>query len=86
MNLYIIMPNHYETLGVTKDATDKEIKQAYRALSMKYHPDKTSELDANEKMQQINEAYSVLGDQEQRQHYNMELEHPNQGFPPGFPH
>lgn len=78
------MPNHYETLGVSRDATDKEIKQAYRALSMKYHPDKATADDSNEKMQQINEAYSVLSDNEQRQQYNMELDHPQgQGFPFG---
>ena len=34
------MPTHYETLGISKDATEKEIKQAFRAMSMKYHPDK----------------------------------------------
>ena len=89
-NLYYIMPNHYETLGVSKDATDKEIKQAYRALSMKYHPDKVKAEDleeANVKMREINEAYSVIGDAESRQQYNAELDNPflGQGFPPGFP-
>lgn len=88
--LYYIMPNHYETLGVSKDATDKEIKQAYRALSMKYHPDKVKAEDleeANVKMREINEAYSVIGDAESRQQYNAELDNPflGQGFPPGFP-
>jgi DnaJ-class molecular chaperone len=78
------MPTHYETLGVSRDATDKEIKQAYRALSMKYHPDKASADDSNEKMQQINEAYAVLSDSEQRQQYNMELDHP-QGHNPFGP-
>lgn len=81
------MPNHYEILGVSREATDKEIKQAYRALSMKYHPDKTDSSDAHNMMQQINEAYSILSDAEQRQRYNMELDHPpSQGFPPGFFH
>jgi DnaJ-class molecular chaperone len=70
------MSNHYETLGVAKDATNKEIKQAYRALSMKYHPDRVGTDDAIDKMKQVNEAYSVLGDPEQRQHYNMELDNP----------
>jgi DnaJ-class molecular chaperone len=84
------MQNHYDILGVSREATDKEIKQAYRALSMKYHPDKTDSSDAHIMMQQINEAYSVLGDAEQRQRYNMELDHPHgfpgpgHGFPPGF--
>lgn len=81
------MPNHYDILGVSREATDKEIKQAYRALSMKYHPDKTDSSDAHDKMQQINEAYSILSDSEQRQRYNMELDHPQgHGFPgQGFP-
>lgn len=90
LSIYYIMPNHYETLGVSKDATDKEIKQAYRALSMKYHPDKVKAEDleeANVKMREINEAYSVIGDAESRQQYNAELDNPflGQGFPPGFP-
>ncbi len=93
------MPNHYDILGVSREATDKEIKQAYRALSMKYHPDKTDSSDAHIMMQQINEAYSILSDAEQRQRYNMELDHPQgqgfpgqghgfpgHGFPPGFFH
>ncbi len=87
------MSNHYETLGISKDATEKEIKQAYRALSMKYHPDKTSAEDAVDKMKQINEAYSVLSDPEQRQQYDNPSPNqgfhgqgfPGQGFPPGFP-
>ncbi len=89
------MPNHYETLGVSKDATDKEIKQAYRALSMKYHPDKVKAEDldeANVKMREINEAYSVIGDADSRQEYDNPFfgqghgqGFPGQGFPPGFP-
>ena len=90
LSIYYIMPNHYETPGVSKDATDKEIKQAYRALSMKYHPGKVKAEDleeANVKTREINEAYSVIGDAESRQQYNAELDNPflGQGFPPGFP-
>ena len=54
------MPNHYETLGVANDASEKEIKQAFRALSMKFHPDKVKsktpeeQEEANRKMQEIN--------------------------------
>lgn len=91
------MSNHYETLGISKDATEKEIKQAYRALSMKYHPDKTSAEDAVDKMKQINEAYSVLSDPEQRQQYDNPIHqapfghgqspfgHGQGPFGPGFP-
>jgi DnaJ-class molecular chaperone len=72
------MPNHYETLGVPKTATEKEIKQAFRALSMKFHPDKVKsksqeeQNEANHKMQEINSANEVLSDPQQRQMYDME--------------
>jgi DnaJ-class molecular chaperone len=86
------MPTHYETLGVSKDATEKEIKQAFRAMSMKYHPDKVQSKspeeqdEANRKMQEINSANDVLSDPQQRQQYDIELQGgPAQGFPPGFP-
>ena len=88
-NSYIIMPNHYETLGVSKDATEKEIKQAFRALSMKFHPDKVKsrsveeQEEANSKMQEINSANEVLSDEQQRQMYDMELN--GQGNPFGGP-
>jgi DnaJ-class molecular chaperone len=71
---------HYETLGLSREATEKEIKQAYRGLSMKYHPDKIRSSDvaeqeqANSKMQEINEAYETLSDDGKRQMYNMELD------------
>ena len=45
------MPTHYETLGISKDATEKEIKQSFRSLSMKYHPDKV--LDKSKEEQDI---------------------------------
>ena len=83
------MPTHYETLGVSKDASEKEIKQAFRALSMKYHPDKVKsktaeeQKEANEKMQEINSANDVLSDQQQRQMYDMELEGGGGPFGPG---
>jgi DnaJ-class molecular chaperone len=86
-NSYIIMPNHYETLGVSKDASEKEIKQAFRALSMKFHPDKVKsktaeeQEEANRKMQEINSANEVLSDEQQRQMYDMELN--GQGGPFG---
>ena len=77
-NNYIIMPNHYDTLGIPKTATEKEIKQAFRALSMKFHPDKVKsktpeeQEEANRKMQEINSANEVLSDPQQKQMYDME--------------
>ena len=86
------MSTHYETLGVSKEATEKEIKQAFRAMSMKYHPDKVQgksaeeQDEANRRMQEINSANDILSDAQQRQQYDMELQGvPRQGFPPGFP-
>lgn len=58
------MKDPYEVLGVSRSATEEEIKTAYRALAKKYHPDKYAGSDladlANEKMQEINEAYDTL--------------------------
>jgi DnaJ-class molecular chaperone len=64
---------HYKTLGIDNKCSDNEIKQAYRALSFKYHPDRNKEADASEKMQQINEAYEILSDKQRRKQYDMEL-------------
>jgi curved DNA-binding protein len=63
----------YETLGVSRTASDADIKKAYRRLAMKYHPDRNpgKEKEATEKFKEINEAYSVLGDAEKRQRYDQ---------------
>ena len=47
-------PTHYETLGVSKDASESEIKKAYRSLSLQYHPDRNPSKDAKEKFAEIN--------------------------------
>ena len=59
---------HYETLGVNSNATQDEIKKAYRKLSLKYHPDKSGD---SKKFQEINEAYQVVGDVNERKKYDM---------------
>ena len=74
------MPNHYEVLGVSKDAKETEIKKAYRSLSLKYHPDRNSSEEAITKIQEINEAYEILSDESKRNHYDME----QAGGIPGF--
>jgi DnaJ family protein B protein 4 len=72
--IFIKMTNHYETLGLSKDATDSDIKKAYRKLSLQYHPDRNSSEEAITKMHAINGAYEVLSDSEKRNQYNHELE------------
>lgn len=64
--------DYYEILGVSRDATDEEIKKAYRRLALKYHPDRNpGDKEAEEKFKEINEAYAVLSDKEKRRHYDM---------------
>ena len=63
--------DYYATLGVTKTATEKEIKQAFRKLARKHHPDvNPGDKAAESKFKEINEAYEVLGDPEKRKKYD----------------
>jgi curved DNA-binding protein len=63
--------DYYSTLGVAKTATGKEIKQAYRKLARKHHPDvNPGDNSAESKFKEINEAYEVLGDPEKRKKYD----------------
>jgi curved DNA-binding protein len=63
--------DYYATLGVTKTSTDKEIKQAYRKLARKHHPDvNPGDKAAESKFKELNEAYEVLGDPEKRKKYD----------------
>ncbi|MEM0123090.1 MAG: molecular chaperone DnaJ [Conexivisphaerales archaeon] len=63
--------DYYEILGVSKSASQEEIKNAYRKLALKYHPDVNKSRDAEEKFKEITEAYAVLSDQEKRKKYDM---------------
>jgi curved DNA-binding protein len=64
--------DYYQTLGVSKKASEKEIKKAYRKLAQKYHPDKNpGDKTSEEKFKDINEAYEVLSDAEKRSKYDQ---------------
>ena len=70
--------NYYDILGVEKDATETEIKRAYRALSLIYHPDRNADQDEETrtektaKFKDISSAYETLKDGELRKRYDME--------------
>ena len=68
------MTNFYETLGLTKEASEQEIKKAYRKLSLQFHPDRNPDPSATEKYKEINEAYEILSDDQKKQQYDMELQ------------
>ena len=62
--------DYYEVLGIGKNATDEEIKRAFRKLAMQYHPDRNHEDGAEEKFKEVNEAYEALSDPEKRTAYD----------------
>ncbi|HXG64425.1 MAG TPA: DnaJ domain-containing protein, partial [Blastocatellia bacterium] len=64
------MTDLYRTLGVSRNATDAEIKSAYRKLARKYHPDVSGSPDANIRFARISEAYYILGDKKRRAAYD----------------
>ena len=76
--------NLYDVLGVSKDASESEIKSAYRKLARKYHPDlNKDDKNAAEKFKEVSGAYDILGDKEKRQKYdNNEID--AEGKPTGF--
>jgi DnaJ-class molecular chaperone len=87
--------DYYQTLGVTKSASDKEIKQAYRKLARKHHPDvNPGDKSAESRFKEINEAYEVLGDADKRKKYDElganwrmyeQAQQQGQGWPAGSP-
>lgn len=63
--------DYYEVLGVSKDASDADIKSAFRKLAKKYHPDICKEPDAEAKFKEVQEAYAVLSDSAKRKQYDQ---------------
>lgn len=64
--------DYYEVLGVSKDASEQEIKKAYRKMAMKFHPDKNQgDNESEEKFKEVNEAYEVLSDAQKRRTYDQ---------------
>lgn len=80
--------DYYEILGVKKDASDDELKKAYRTLARKYHPDvNPDDKQAEAKFKEISEAYAVLSDKEKREEYDRlgtEFKFEGVPFPGGF--
>ena len=62
--------DYYEVLGIARDATDEEIKRAYRKLAFKYHPDHNHDAGAADKFKEVNEAYEALSNPEKRSAYD----------------
>ncbi|MFQ5492943.1 MAG: molecular chaperone DnaJ [Candidatus Dojkabacteria bacterium] len=72
--------DYYEVLGVSKTATKKQIKSAFRKLAKKFHPDRNKETDAEEKFKEVQEAYEVLSDDQKRKAYDQFGHAGTQGF------
>ncbi|MBC2580534.1 DnaJ domain-containing protein [Clostridium sp. DJ247] len=74
------MKNYYEVLAVGRDASQEEIKKAFRRLARKYHPDVNSgNKDAEEKFKEVNEAYNTLNNDSLRKEYDLKIDNIKKG-------
>src|SRR6202167_105738 len=71
--------DYYKVMGVARDATEAQIKQAYRKLARKYHPDVSKEKDAEARFKEVGEAYEVLKSAEKRAAYDQLGQGPRPG-------
>lgn len=70
------MDKYYDILGVSKEATDEEIKKAFKKKAKEFHPDVNKSADAEEKFKEVNNAYQILSnDERRREHENKSKEH-----------
>jgi len=84
--------DYYSTLGLTIEASTRDIKTAYRKLAMQHHPDRNrGNPESEERLKEINEAYQILGDEDKRRQYNLQHRQPfeshvfyNEGMDKGF--
>jgi DnaJ-class molecular chaperone len=67
-----MLPDYYKVLALDSTSTKEDIKKRYRELAKKYHPDVNKSIDATAKMQEIQEAYYILNDDEARTRYNFQ--------------
>lgn len=75
---------HYDTLEVSPKASQTEIKYAYRRLAKKFHPDSNQAIANHDRIAAINAAYEILGDPQQRQSYDRELQYQTRGYYVGY--
>ncbi len=79
--------DYYEILGVSKDATSRDIQKAFQQKARKLHPDVNKEPDAEEKFKEVSEAYAVLSDEQKRARYDaMRSGNPFAGAPSAAPY
>ena len=63
--------DYYEILGISKNASDEDIKSAFRKKALEYHPDRNKSKDAESKFKEVNEAYQILSDSEKKNRYDQ---------------
>uniref|UniRef100_A0A6C0AXV5 J domain-containing protein n=1 Tax=viral metagenome TaxID=1070528 RepID=A0A6C0AXV5_9ZZZZ len=72
-----MLDNYYKILGINKNASDDEIKKAYKKMALKYHPDKNKSPDASEKFKEISEAYQILTTRDKTSNLNNNFDQTN---------